>query len=402
MQHPLITKEYLNAAQNYAPVPIVLDKGKGVWIKDVNGKKYIDMMSAYSAVSFGHSNPVITKALIKQAKRLGVASRAYYNSILPNFLEMLVGMTGMDKAIPMNTGAEAVETAIKAARLWGYKRKGIEENKAIIVTANGNFHGRTTTIISFSTEEAYKDGFGPFTPGFMHVPFNDVEALEKMFKKHGKRICAFLIEPLQGEAGIIVPNRGYLARVQELCKAHNILLIVDEVQSGMGRTGKDFAFQYEIDRPDGLILGKALGGGVLPVSAFLGTYDVMDCFVPGSHGSTFGGNALAAAVGLKALELLKTKHLSKRSAELGKYLKEEMEKINHPSIRNVRGQGLWVGVDIDPDYISGAQVCQLMANAGLLTKDTHGTVIRLAPPLTITKRELDYAIKIIKKVFASI
>ena len=312
--HQVIERENRYTAHNYHPLPVVLTKGEGIWLWDDQGKKYLDMMSAYSAVSHGHSHPEIVKTLQEQASKLAIVSRAFHTDTLAPFLEKLCTLSGLDAALPMNTGAEAVETAIKAARKWGYTVKNIPADQAEIIVANQNFHGRTTTIISFSSDEEYKEGFGPFTPGFREVPFGDAQALEGAITEN---TCAFIVEPMQGEAGIIIPPKGWLKEVQAICKKHNVLLILDEIQCGLGRTGKTFAFQHEIDKPDGLILGKALGGGVMPVSAFVATREVMGMFTPGSHGSTFGGNPLAAAVGYKALSLLETMQLAEKSAKLG-------------------------------------------------------------------------------------
>lgn len=381
-----IERENKYVAHNYKPIPVVLHRGEGVYLWDVDGKKYLDMMSAYSAVSHGHAHPRILKALTSQASTLAVCSRAYHADTLAPFAQKLCEVTGLDKMLPMNTGAEAVETAIKAARLWGYKTKGIPEDRAEIITAHGNFHGRTTTVISFSTEPDYKKHFGPFTPGFLTVPYDDVDAVARSITPN---TAAILIEPIQGEAGIKVPKDGYLKALRKLCDEHNVLLIVDEVQSGMGRTGKMFCFQHENILPDLLILGKALGGGMLPVSAVVGQNHVMDNFVPGSHGSTFGGNPLAAAVGLEAINVLEDEGLVQNSAILGDYLIEKLRGLNSPLITGVRGKGLWVGVDFDPAKVSARKVCEMMMHKGVLSKETHETVVRFAPPLTITREQLD-------------
>jgi ornithine--oxo-acid transaminase len=391
----IIKKEQLYTAQNYNPLPVVLTRGKGIYLWDNHGKKYIDMMSAYSAVSHGHGHPRILAALKTQAKDLCIVSRAFHSDRLAPFLEKLCKISGMDMALPMNTGAEAVETAIKAARMWGYKVKGIEKNKAKIIVAKQNFHGRTTTIISFSSEEAYKENFGPLTPGFITIPFGDSDALEKAINPD---VCAFLIEPIQGEGGIIIPPEGYLKKVQKICKKNNVLLILDEIQSGLGRTGKMFAHQYEIDKPDGLILGKALGGGVMPVSAFLSRADVMELFTPGSHGSTFGGNPLAAAVGLEAVNTILDEKLVQNSEKLGAYMLDKIRAIKSKAIREVRGRGLWIGVDIDPKIASARKICEEMMIRGILTKETHETVIRFAPPLVITKGVVDRVVKVFGEV----
>lgn len=394
-----IKKEKQFSPSYYDPLKIVLTKGQGCYLWDDKGRKYLDMMSAYSAVSHGHCNKELVNTLIKQSKTLNVASRAYFGSVLPGMLEAVCKISGLDKAIPMNTGAEAVETAVKAARLWGYTVKGIKKNKAEIIVAKNNFHGRTTTIISFSSEESYKDKFGPHTPGFKFVDFNNSPALEAAITPN---TCAFIVEPIQGEAGIIVPDKGYLKEIQKICKKHNILLILDEVQSGLGRTGKNFAFQHEIDRPDGLILGKALGGGLLPVSCFVATNDVMKNFFKGSHGSTFGGYSLAAAVAKKALQILVRDKLAARSATLGDYLQVELKKIKSPLIKDVRGKGLWVGVELDIKLVTAIDFCYRLIDKGVLSKDTHGTVVRLAPPLVITKKQINQAIKAIKAVIKDV
>lgn len=394
-----MAREHRYCAPNYLPLPVVVSKAKGVWVWDVNGKKYLDMMSAYSAVSYGHGHPRLVKVLAEQAAQLAVISRAYYTDTLGPFLEKLCRYSGLDKALPMNSGAEAVETAIKAARLWGYKVKGIPENKAEIIVAANNFHGRTTTIIGFSSEKLYKDGFGPFAPGFKAIPFGDINALEAAVNEY---TCAFLIEPIQGEGGIIVPPEGWLKKVAALCKKKKILLIVDEVQSGLGRTGKMFAFQHEIRKPDALIVGKALGGGLLPVSALVAKKEVMDQFTPGSHGSTFGGNPLAAAVGLEALTLLKDEKLVSRSKTLGAYFFKQLKKIKSPYIKDVRGKGLWIGIEVDPARIHARAVCEKLLEKGMLTKDTHETVIRLAPPLVIEKREIDYGVALLDDVLGKL
>jgi ornithine--oxo-acid transaminase len=377
------------SAHNYEPLPVVLTRGKGSHLWDTSGRRYVDMMSAYSAASHGHGHPRILAALTAQAKRLAVPSRAYYNDRLGPFLAELCDLTGLDAALPMNTGAEAVETAIKAARRWGYRVKGIARDRAEIIVAAGNFHGRTTTVISFSTEADYRDGFGPFTPGFRAVPFGDLAAIERAITPE---TAAVLIEPIQGEAGIIVPPAGFLAGLRRICDAHNVLLILDEVQSGLGRTGAWFAFQHEGIRPDGLILGKALGGGVLPVSAFVGTRELMDVFTPGSHGSTFGGNPLAAAVGLEALHVLRDEGLVEKSRVLGAHMLRRLHAIDSPALKTVRGRGLWVGAEIDPKIASAREACERLLAKGVLSKETHHTVVRLAPPLVIAPEELDWAL----------
>jgi ornithine--oxo-acid transaminase len=376
-------------AHNYAPLPVELARGQGAHLWDTAGRRYVDMMSAYSAASHGHAHPRIVAALEAQVRRLAVPSRAYYNDRLGPFLAELCRLTGLDAALPMNTGAEAVETAIKAARRWGYQVKGIAADRAEIIVASGNFHGRTTTVISFSSEPDYRDGFGPFTPGFRSVPFGDLAAMERAITPS---TAAVLIEPIQGEAGIIVPPAGWLAGVRRLCDAHGVLLILDEVQSGLGRTGAWFAFEHENVRPDGLVLGKALGGGVLPVSAFVARQGVMDVFTPGSHGSTFGGNPLAAAVGLEALRIIEDEDLVARSRVLGAHMLDRLRAIESPVLREVRGRGLWVGAEIDPQFASARRACEALLAKGVLSKETHDTVVRLAPPLMIARDDLDWAL----------
>lgn len=383
------------SAANYNPLPVVLTEGHGVWLTDVEGKRYLDMMSGYSAVSLGHGHPKILEAMTRQAARLAVASRAYHADTLGPFLERVARLTRLDKVLPMNTGAEAVETAIKAARRWGYRRKGIAEGQAEIIVAEGNFHGRTTTIVGFSSEADYRDGFGPFAPGFAAVPFGDAAAVERAVTKN---TCAVLIEPIQGEAGIVVPPNGYLRALREICDRRGIVLILDEVQSGLGRTGQWFAHEHEAIRPDGLILGKALGGGVYPVSALVGTADLMGVFDPGSHGSTFGGNALAAAIESAALDVIESEGLVERSAELGSHLMTRLRAIRSNLVADVRGRGLWVGVEIDPAVVSARALCEILMHEGVLTKDTHGTVLRFAPPLTITRDELDWGLERVERV----
>lgn len=393
-----IKREEQYLASNYHPLPVVLTKADGVWLWDADGNKYLDFLSAYSAVSAGHLNERLKKALVDQLSVLDVPSRAFYTDKLGEFAEKLCKLTGMDKMLPMNTGAEAVETAIKAARRWGYRVKGIESNKARIIVSHGNFHGRTTTICGFSSDAEYKADFGPFDNSFDEVPYGDIAALEAAITEN---TCAYITEPIQGEGGILMPPAGWLKQVQEICKKHNVLFIIDEIQSGMARTGKDFAFQHEIDKPDGLILGKALGGGIYPVSAFLARSDVMDMFDPGSHGSTFGGNPIAAAIGLEAINILEDEKLSQRSAELGDYLKEQLAALNSSFVSEIRGKGLWIGMDIDPQKASAREVCERLKEKGLLCKETHETVVRFAPPLTIAKEDLDWAIAQVRDVLST-
>jgi ornithine--oxo-acid transaminase len=376
-------------AHNYHPLPVVIERAQGVWLWDGDGRRYLDMMSAYSAVNVGHAHPRLLAALGRQASRLAVISRAFYSDQLGPFLARLCQLTGLDAAIPMNSGAEAVETAIKAARRWGYRVKGIAPGQAEIIVAAGNFHGRTTTLISFSSDAEYKDGFGPFTPGFTVVPYGDAAALAAAITAN---TAAVLLEPIQGEAGIILPPDGYLAAVRAACDSKDVLLLLDEIQTGLGRAGAWFAFQHENIMPDGLMLGKALGGGLLPVSAFVARQDVMAMFTPGSHGSTFGGNPLAAAVAGEALAVILEEGLVGRSAALGAHLLQRLRQIRSPLIKAVRGRGLFVGVEIDPDYASARQVVLELMRHGVLSKETHETVIRLAPPLVISQSDLDWAI----------
>ncbi|HLY58463.1 MAG TPA: ornithine--oxo-acid transaminase [Stellaceae bacterium] len=383
------------SARNYNPIPVVLTRGEGVWLWDEDGTRYLDMMSAYSAVSTGHSHPRLVARLAEQAQRLAVPSRAYHNDRLGPLMARLAALTGLDKALPMNTGAEAVETAIKAARRWGYKVKGIARDRARIIVAAGNFHGRTTTIVGFSSEADYQDGFGPFTPGFDAVPFGDADAVEAAITDE---TAAVLIEPIQGEAGVIVPPDGFLRRLREICDRRNVVLICDEVQSGLGRTGRWFAFQHEGILPDVVILGKALGGGLLPVSAIVGKASVMDVFTPGSHGSTFGGNPLAAAVALEALQVIEDEQLVARSAVLGRHLLSRLQAIRSPLVARVRGRGLWAGLEVAPGFGDARLVCERLAERGVLSKETHDTVVRFAPPLIITREALDWGIDTVAEV----
>lgn len=386
-------------AENYLPLPVVLDRGDGAWLWDVEGNKYLDMMSAYSAVSHGHGHPRLLKALNDQASKLAIVSRAFHAEPLGPFLEKLCEISGMDRALPMNTGAEAVETAIKAARRWGYRVKGIAKDKAEIIVADGNFHGRTTTIVGFSSEAEYKADFGPFTPGFVSVPFGDIDAMRKAITPN---TAAVMVEPMQGEAGIIEPPSGWLKDLRALTSEQNVLLILDEIQTGLGRTGKMFAHDHECITPDGLILGKALGGGLMPVSGFLSREDVMAQFDPGSHGSTFGGNPLGAAVGLEALNVLLDENLTERSARLGQVLKQAMQDMGSPLIIDVRGKGLWIGVEIDPSLCEARTVCERLMARGILSKETHETVVRLAPPLVIEEADLNWAIEEFRAVIAEL
>lgn len=381
-------------AHTYHPLPVVAARAKGAWIWDTDGRRYLDMMSAYSAVNVGHAHPDILAALKDQADKVAVVSRAFHNDKLGPFLERLCALTGLDGACPMNSGAEAVETAVKAARRWGYAHRAIPDGAAEIIVAAGNFHGRTTTIISFSSEPDYRAGFGPYTPGFRIVPYGDLDAMAAAITAN---TAAILIEPIQGEAGIVLPPPGYLKGLRALADKAGVLLILDEIQSGLGRTGRWFAFQHEDIVPDGLCLGKALGGGVLPVSAFLARRAVIDVFTPGSHGSTFGGNPLACAVGLEALAVIEREGLVERSAELGRHLMDRLRALPAatgaaPLVREVRGRGLWVGLELDPERAPARMVVERLMARGILSKETHETVVRLAPPLVIEQADLDWAI----------
>lgn len=389
-----LEKKY--GANNYKPLPVMLTRGAGIYCWDENDKKYLDMMSSYSAISHGHAHPRLVQALTRQAGRLALTSRAFYTDKLGSFLEKACQMTGLDRALPMNTGAEAVETAIKAARKWAYQVKKIPEDKAEIIVCKDNFHGRTTTIISMSTESHYREGYGPFTPGFRSIPYGDAEALSNAITAN---TAAFLVEPIQGEAGIRVPKENYLRTSALICKQNNVLFLADEIQTGLGRTGKFLACDYEDVKPDGLMLGKALGGGLLPVSLFLAREDIMQVFTPGSHGSTFGGNPLAAVVGKEALTILEEENLIENARLTGGYFLQALKRLNSPFIKEVRGKGLLIGLEIDSQKISARALCLSLLKAGLLTKETHETVIRLAPPLIINQEQIDEAMAIIEKVF---
>jgi len=392
----LIETERRYGARNYDPLPVVLAHGDGAWLWDELGRRYLDMMSAYSAVSHGHAHPRIVHALIAQAQRLGVTSRAFHNDKLPLLLKRLTELTGLDRALPINTGVEAVETGIKAARKWGYAIKGIPDGKAEIIVCDGNFHGRSITIVGFSSDPQYRDGFGPFAPGFKSIPFGDAQALGNAITPN---TAAFLVEPIQGEGGIVVPPAGYLAACAKICREHRVLLLCDEIQTGMGRTGKFLACEHENVKPDGVILGKALGGGMLPVSAFIATNEVMQVFRPGDHGSTFGGNPLAAAVALEALAVLFDEKLLERSAELGEYLLAQLKTVKSPLIRDIRGKGLFIGLEIDARKTDARAIVDRLLARDVLSKDTHGTVVRFAPPLVIDREQLDWAIEQVRAVF---
>ena len=392
-----IKREAEHCARNYHPLPVVLTRGEGVFVWDDSGKKYLDMMSAYSAVSHGHAHPRLVELVRRQVGELNIVSRAFHTDKLGPFLARACELTGQDKALPMNTGSEAVETALKAARKWAYTVKGVPEGKAEIVACTGNFHGRTIAIVAMSDEAQYQAGFGPFPAGFRLAEYGSLDSLEASI---GDNTAALLIEPIQGEGGIVMPPKGYLKAAAELCRQRNVLFIADEIQTGLGRTGKFLACDHEDVHPDGLILGKALGGGILPVSMFLARRDVMAVFTPGDHGSTFGGNPLAASVGLEALEILVDEGLADRSAELGAHLLDGLAGIDSPLIRDVRGRGLFVGIDIEPSLGSARQICEALMTRGLLSKETHETVVRLAPPLTISRAEIDWAVEQITEVVA--
>lgn len=382
-------------ASNYAPMPVTIVRGKGVYLWDDSGRRYIDMMGAYSAASFGHCHPRLVQALTDQARQLDTISRAYFNDRLGAFLGRACTLTGMDMALPMNSGAEAVETALKAARKWAYTIKGVPADRAEIIVCDGNFHGRTITIVGFSSVPQYRDGFGPFPPGFRSVPFGDAAALQAAITPN---TAAFLVEPIQGEGGINVPPPGYLAEAARICRKHNVLLICDEIQSGLGRTGRLLACQHDGVTPDAVTLGKALGGGLLPVSLFLARREVMQVFKPGDHGSTFGGNPVAAAVGLAALDTLIEEKLVERSARLGPHLLARLGAIRNPIIREVRGRGLFAGVELDRGFANAAAVATRLLQAGVLTKDTHRNTIRFAPPLIIEESEIDWAVDRVAEV----
>ncbi len=381
-------------ARNYHPLDVVIERGEGVWVYDVEGRKYLDCLAAYSAVNQGHCHPRIMQAVTEQVKRVTLTSRAFRNDQLPLLYKLLHDLTGYDMSLPMNSGAEAVETAVKAARKWGYTVKGIPKDKAEIIVCADNFHGRTTTLISFSTDEQYRDGFGPLTPGFPVIPFGDAAALEAAITPN---TAAFLVEPIQGEAGIIIPPDGFLKKAEALCRANNVLFICDEIQAGLGRTGRLFAHQWEGVRPDMVIIAKALSGGYYPISAVLADKAVLGVFKPGDHGSTFGGNPLACAVARAALQVLIDEQLVERSAELGEYLLTRLRAITSPVVKEVRGRGLWIGVELT---VAARPYCERLMQEGMLCKETHDHVIRLAPPLVITREEIDWAVETLKKVLS--
>ncbi|MFH1418347.1 MAG: ornithine--oxo-acid transaminase [Planctomycetota bacterium] len=389
-EHLKVTEEY--GAHNYHPLPVVIESGKGCWVKDVEGNKYLDMLAAYSALNFGYSHERLIAAATKQLNKVTLTSRAFHNDQLGPFCKELCELSGFESVLPMNSGAEAVETAVKAARKWGHTVKGVGPNKAEIICAKGNFHGRTVTVISFSTDEQYRKGFGPYTPGFPLVPFGDAKALEAAINKN---TVAFLVEPIQAESGILVPPDGYLKEVRKICTKHNILFIADEIQTGLCRTGERFAWQHDGShaQPDAMCLGKALGGGIVPISAFVARREVMDVFKPGDHGSTFGGNPLACAVARVAMDMIANDGLAERAKELGAYFRLKLEAVGAPAVQEIRGRGLLIGVEIKPEYPKARWFCEKFMSEGILCKDAHEDVIRFAPPLVIEKEEIDWAME---------
>lgn len=388
----LVELENEYGARNYRPLDVVIERAKGVWVYDVEGKRYLDCLAAYSAVNQGHCHPKILETLKEQAEKVTLTSRAFRNDQLPLLYKDLHELTGYEMALPMNSGAEAVETAVKCARKWGHKVKGIPRDKAEIIVCAGNFHGRTVTIVSFSSDEQYRDGFGPFTPGFKVIPYGDIEALREAITPN---TCAFLVEPIQGEAGIVIPPAGYLSEAAEICRQNRVLLMADEIQSGLGRTGRLFASMHEAVRPDVLIVGKALAGGFYPVSAVLASREVLGVLQPGDHGSTFGGNPLGCAVARTALHVLVEEKMVERSAELGAYFLERLQSLRSPAIKEVRGRGLWIGIELNG---MARPYCEALKEEGILCKETHDHVIRLAPPLVITREEIDWALERIERV----
>ncbi len=386
-------------AHNYAPLPVVLVKGEGVYVWDDQGKRYLDMMSAYSAVSHGHCHPRLLEVLTQQAGRLAIVSRAFYSDRLAPFLQRLCELTGQDMALPMNTGAEAVETALKAARKWAYSVKGVVADQAEVIVCENNFHGRTIAIVGMSSEAQYREGFGPFPPGFKIIPYGDTAALAAAITPN---TAAFLLEPIQGEGGIVIPPPGYLAECARICQSRNVLLLCDEIQSGLGRTGRLLASDHESVKPDGLILGKALGGGLLPVSAFLARREVMAVFQPGDHGSTFGGNPLAAAVALAALDIIERDGLAERAQALGDYFLGRLREISSPLIKEVRGKGILIGMEFHPERVAARTVCEALMAEGILSKETHDTVVRFAPPLVVEREQLDDAVTVISQVLSAL
>jgi len=395
----LIDLEDRFGAHNYHPLDVVIARGEGVWVWDVDGKRYMDCLAAYSAVNQGHCHPRLVKTMVEQACRVALTSRAFRNDQLGRFCQELAELAGFSRVLPMNTGAEAVETAIKAARKWGYTRRGIAEGQAEILTFEGNFHGRTTTIVGFSTDEQYRSGFGPFTPGFRSLPYGDAEAVAAAMNPN---VVAVLVEPIQGEGGIIIPPDGYLRHLRELTSEHSALLIVDEIQSGLGRTGKLFAYEHEGIRPDVVIIGKALSGGMYPVSAILADDDVMQVFSPGDHGSTYGGNPLGAAVARAALRVLIDEGMLERSAHLGEHFMRRLRAIPSEHVAEVRGRGLWIGIELKESAGGARRFCEALQHAGLLCKETHDNVIRIAPPLVVTEDEIEWAVGRIAEVLTTL
>jgi ornithine--oxo-acid transaminase len=390
-----ITLEEQYGAHNYHPLDVVLTKGDGVWVHDVYGKKYMDCLSAYSAVNQGHCHPRLIEAITAQAQKLTLTSRAFRNDTLGKFYKKLHDVTGYEMVLPMNTGTEAVETALKAARKWGYQVKGVEPNKAEIIVCEGNFHGRTIAIVGFSSEEQYKKDFGPFPVGFVSIPFSDAKALEAAITPN---TVAFMIEPIQGEAGVKVPSAGYLRKASEICARHNVLFVADEIQTGLGRTGRLFACDHEMIRPDITIIGKALSGGFYPVSAILASREILGVFRPGDHGSTFGGNPLGAAVATEALAILFEEGMIDNARELGEYFQERLAEVPSPHVNEVRGRGLLIGVELKPEANGARRFCEALLVRGILCKETHENVIRLAPPLVIKRAEIDWALKQLTEV----
>jgi ornithine--oxo-acid transaminase len=388
----LITLEDRYGAHNYKPLDVIISRASGAWMYDTEGRRYLDFLAAYSAVNQGHCHPAILAALTEQAQKVTLTSRAFRNDQLPLLYEKLHDLTGFEVSLLMNSGTEAVETALKAARKWGEQVKGIAPERSEIIVCSNNFHGRTIAVVGFSSEQQYRDGFGPFTPGFRTIPFGDADALEAAITPN---ICAFLVEPIQGEAGILLPPDGFFKRVAEICQRHNVLLMFDEIQSGLGRTGKLFAYQHEGVTPDAVIVGKALSGGFYPVSAVLSSREVMGVFQPGDHGSTFGGNPLACAVARAALDVIVDEDLPARSAELGAYALDYLQRLRTPHLVEVRGKGLWIGLELDT---AARPVCEQLRDQGVLCKETHGTVIRLAPPLVISQRDLTWGLERVKDV----
>lgn len=399
----LIALENQYGAHNYHPLPVVLDRGEGAFVWDIEGRKYFDFLSAYSAVNQGHSHPRIIKTLVEQAQKLTLTSRAFYNSELGKYEKYITELFGYEKVLPMNTGAEAVETAIKIARKWGYEKKGIPSGEAKILVCSGNFHGRTTTIISFSNDDDARNNFNPYTTGFISVEYNDVESLRSAIEKNKDTICGFLVEPIQGEAGVNVPDEGYLSACYEICKEHNVLFIADEIQTGIARTGKMLAVDHENLKPDMLILGKALSGGVYPVSAVLADDEIMDVIKPGQHGSTYGGNPLACAVAVEALQVVIDENLAEKAENLGRIFRSEIEKMipKYPFLKSVRGKGLLNAVLINdiPESSTAWDLCVELMNNGLLAKPTHGNIIRFAPPLVISEADLYAALEVLNRTF---